>query len=93
NYDSKNIMHCFRLIHTAREIAEGKGIILERTWDRQFLMDVRNHKYEYDEIITMLEEDKALMNSAIELSTIREKVDEDFVNELMIEIRKRQLYS
>ncbi len=92
NYDSKNIMHCFRLIHTAREIAEGKGIILERTWDRQFLMDVRNHKYEYDEIIAMLEEDKALMNSAIEQSTIREKVDENFVNELMIEIRKRQLY-
>jgi hypothetical protein len=81
------------MIHTAREIAEGKGIILERTWDRQFLMDVRNHKYEYDEIIAMLEEDKALMNSAIEQSTIREKVDVDFVNELMIEIRKKQLYS
>jgi hypothetical protein len=33
------------------------------------------------------------MNSAIEQSTIREKVDVDFVNELMIEIRKKQLYS
>lgn len=39
NYDSKNMMHCFRLMHMAGEIAEGKGMILQRTWDRQFLMD------------------------------------------------------
>ena len=54
NYDSKNMMHCFRLMHTAAEIAEGKGMILERTWDRQFLLDVRNHKYEYEEIVEKL---------------------------------------
>ncbi len=48
NYDSKNMMHMFRLIHMASEIAEGKGIILKRTSDRQFLMDVRNHKDEDD---------------------------------------------
>ena len=91
NYDSKNMMHCFRLMHMAAEIAEGKGMILERTWDRQFLMDVRNHKFEYEEIIEKLEEDKQHMNRLMEQSTIREKIDIDFVNELMIEIRKRQL--
>lgn len=91
NYDSKNMMHCFRMIHTAQEIAEGKGITLARTWDRDFLMDVRNHKFEYDEILAMLEQDKQQMETAIEHSTIREKVDVDFVNELMIEIRERQL--
>lgn len=84
-------MHCFRLMHIAAEIAEGKGIILERTWDRQFLMDVRNHKFEYDEIIERLEEDKQRMNQLMEQSTIREKIDIDFVNNLMIEIRERQL--
>ena len=91
NYDSKNMMHCFRLMHMAAEIAEGKGMILERTWDRQFLMDVRNHKFEYEEIIERLEADKQRMNHLMEQSTIREKIDIDFVNELMIEIRKRQL--
>ena len=91
NYDSKNMMHCFRLMHMAAEIAEGKGMILQRTWDRQFLMDVRNHKYEYEEIIEKLEEDKQHMNRLMERSTIREKIDIDFVNELMIEIRKQQL--
>lgn len=90
NYDSKNMMHCFRLMHMATEIAEGKGMILQRTWDKQFLMDVRNHKYEYDEIIDMLEQDKERMNQLMEQSTIRERIDTDFVNQLMIDIRKKQ---
>ena len=90
NYDSKNMMHCFRLMHMAAEIAEGRGVILQRTEDRQFLMDVRNHKFEYEEIIEMLEHDKERMNQLMEQSTIREKIDTDFVNDLMIEIRKQQ---
>ena len=90
NYDSKNMMHCFRLMHMAGEIAEGKGMILQRTWDRQFLMDVRNHKFEYEEIIERLEEEKERMNQLMEQSTIRERIDTDFVNQLMIDIRKKQ---
>ena len=91
NYDAKNMMHCFRMIHMAAEIAEGKGVILERTWDRQFLLDVRNHKFEYEEVVEKLEEEKERMNQLMEQSTIREKVDADLVNDLMIEIRKKQL--
>ncbi|MBR3456118.1 MAG: nucleotidyltransferase domain-containing protein [Bacteroidaceae bacterium] len=90
NYDSKNMMHCFRLMHMAAEIAEGRGMILQRTEDRQFLMDVRNHKFDYEEIIEMLERDEVKMNQLMEHSTIREEIDVDFVNDLMIEIRKRQ---
>ena len=93
NYDSKNMMHCFRMIHMACEIAEGKGVILERTWDREFLMNVRNHKFEYDEIIDLLEEEKERMNVLMEQSTIREKIDADLVNQLMIDIRNAQLKS
>lgn len=91
NYDSKNMMHCFRLMHMAAEIAEGKGMILERTWDRQFLVDVRNHKFEYDEIIERLEDDKQRMNHLMEQSTIRDKINTNFVNNLMIKIRQQQL--
>ena len=84
-------MHCFRLMHMAMEIAEGKGVILERTGDRQFLLDVRNHKFEYDEIIEMLEDEKQRMNQLMEKSDIPEKIDTDFVNSLMIDIRKNHL--
>ena len=81
------MMHCFRLMHMAAEIAEGKGMILKRTWDREFLIDVRNHKFEYDEIIDMLEKDKERMALLMKQSTIREKIAPDFVNQLMIDIR------
>ena len=91
NYDSKNMMHCFRMIHMACEIAEGQGMILERTWDRDFLMSVRSHEYEYDELIERLETDQEHMNQLMATSTIREKVDVDFVNNLIVEIRKKQL--
>jgi len=88
NYDSKNMMHCMRLIHMGREIAEGRGIILERTEDRQFLMDIRNHKFEYDELIEKMEADKEALDNAIANSTIKESIDTDFVNSLLIDIRK-----
>ena len=91
NYNSKNMMHCFRLMHMACEIAQGKGVILQRTTDHQFLMDIRNHKFEYEEIIHLLEQEKASMTLLMEQSTIAETVDTDFVNQLMIEIRKKQM--
>lgn len=62
-----------------------------KVWDRDFLMNVRNHKFEYDEIIDLLEEEKERMNQLMEQSTIREEIDTDFVNQLMIDIRNAQL--
>ena len=91
NYDSKNVMHAFRLMHMTQEIALGEGINLERTYDRQFLLDVRNHKYEYEEIISLLEEDKDKMNKLMEQSTIPDKIDTGVVNQMMVDIRKKQL--
>lgn len=74
----------------ASEVAEGKGMNLQRTWDRQFLMDVRNHKFEYEEIIERLEEEKMHMNQLMKKSTIQEFIDANFVNQLMIDIRQKQ---
>ena len=89
NYDSKNMMHCVRLMHMGKEIAEGRGIILERTEDREFLMNIRNHKFEYDELMEMIDADKAALDKVIAESTIRETIDVDFVNYLLIEMRKK----
>lgn len=89
NYDSKNMMHCVRLMHMGQEIAEGKGINLERTWDKEFLMNIRNHKYEYDELMEKIDADKAALDKAIAESTIKEDIDTNFVNDLLIDIRKK----
>lgn len=88
-YDSKNMMHCFRLLNMCIEVAEGKGVIVDRTHiDRDFLMDVRNHKYTYDELMEKLHELKARMDKAITESNIRDNIDVEFVNGLLLECRK-----
>ena len=82
-------MHCFRLLSMCIEVAEGKGILVDRTnIDRDFLMDVRNRKYTYDELMEKLLDLKARMDKAIENTNIRDSIDVEFVNNLLIDCRK-----
>lgn len=91
NYDSKNISHCVRLMHMGIELAKGEGFNVRRTWDREFLLDIRNHKMEYDEIMAYVEEKHKEFNEAIKTSTIKEHIDVNLVNDILIDIRKKQL--
>jgi hypothetical protein len=83
-----------RLIHMGLELAQdGSTLNVERTWDRDFILKVKNHGFEFDEIMAYVEEKTAEFNKAIETSTLKEKIDVDFVNDLLIDIRKQQLKS
>ena len=74
------------------EIAQGKGFIVNRRGiDREFLLDVKQHKYEYDDIIKMLDAKKIEMDKAIASSTLPDDIDVDFVNNFVVNIRKKQL--
>lgn len=88
-YDSKNMMHCMRLMHMGKEIAEGQGVNLERTWDRELLLNIRNHKYEYDELIAMVDNEKTAMDKAIAESTLKEHIDVDLVKHILSNARKQ----
>jgi len=83
NYDSKNIMHCMRLVRMAKEIAQGKGFNVVRNEDREYLLDIRNHKYEYEEVMAQLEKEKAEFEEALKTCTLPEKVDIEKVNNLL----------
>ena len=72
------------------EIAKGEGLKLDRTnIDRDFLLDVRNRKYTYDELMERLLKLKSDMDREIEKSTIPDKIDLNFVNEKLLSIRKK----
>ena len=87
NYDSKNVMHCMRLVRMAKELAQGKGFNVVRDLDRQYLLDIRNHEFEYEEVMEQLEKEKAEMEEAIATCTLPEHVDYDAVNKLLISAR------
>ena len=57
------------------ELAKGEGFNIERTWDREFLLNIRNHKIEYDELIDYIEQKHQECNEAIKTSQIKEKID------------------
>lgn len=90
NYDAKNVSHAFRLMQMCIEIARGEGIKVRRDEDRQFLLDVKHHKYEYEEIIKKLDEKKIEMDEAIKNSTILDEIDREKVNQLLLNIRVKQ---
>ena len=90
NYDAKNMSECFRLVQTCIEIANGEPYHVNRKdIDGQFLLDIRAHKFEYDELMGMLKGKVAEMNDAVEKSTIRESVDKELVDDIIIDIRKK----
>lgn len=88
NYDSKNVMHCFRLLNMGLEIAKTGKVQINRTGiDADFLLDIRNHKYEYEYLIKELEKKKTELDEAVANSTLPEAIDVSKVNQLLLDIR------
>lgn len=88
NYDGKSIMHAMRLIRMAKELAQGKGFNVVRDDDRDFLLSIRGHAYEYEDIMAQLEKEKQEMEEAMKTCTLPDKIDVDAVNELLYTIRE-----
>ena len=92
NYDAKNMCECFRLINMGMEIARGEGVkVNRRNIDREFLLDIKSHKFEYDYLINLVQEKKAEMDAAMKTSTLPDNIDADKVNDILIGIRREQL--
>lgn len=89
-YDAKNMCHCFRLIAMAIEVAKGEGLKLDRRGiDADFLLDVRNRKYTYDELMSKLTELKSQMDEEISKSVIPDEISVDMVNDLLLYARNK----
>ena len=81
--------HCIRLVTQAIEIAEGKGLILNRRGiDRDFLLDVKNHKIQYSEIMEYTESLEKKMHEAFEKSKLPDSPDLDLLEKIILEIRE-----
>lgn len=88
NYDSKNMSHCVRLLTMAREIAEGKGIIVIRH-DRDFLLEIKKGKSTYDEIVTYADKLTTDLKEVYDNSNLPEEVDIQFIQSLLLKYRKQ----
>ena len=85
-YDSKNLMHCIRLLETAIDIAE-KGEVVVKRPNREFLLSIKRGDMAYDDIISFANEKKLQMEEAFDKSTLREKVDQNLIDKMILDIR------
>jgi hypothetical protein len=87
-FDTKNMSHCIRLLYTAKDIALNKGLILNRP-EREQLLDIRNGKYTYEEIINLAEALKEEVDDLFNLNIqLPREVNKKYINKLLLKIRK-----
>ena len=85
--DGKNMMHCKRLMGMAREIAEEKGIIVRRP-DAEYLISIRKGEVDLQTLIDGVESEIIEIDNLFNSSNLPDFVDNNFVNNLIIKIRK-----
>ena len=90
NWDGKNICHCVRLMTMAKEIAEGKGLILDRSnIDRDWLLKIKTHQVgTYEEIMAYVEKLQSGMEESFVKSKLPDSPDLDELNKILIKIRQ-----
>lgn len=86
NYDAKNMMHTFRLLNMAEEIAVHRKVIVERP-DRDFLLKIKGGGFEYKDLLEMVDEKLDRIEQLYEQSDLQEMPDEAKTNELLVTIR------
>jgi len=88
NYDSKNLMHTFRLLDMAGEIATEQRVNVRRA-NRDFLMGIRRGEYAYEELIAMAEEKIESIKEAFARSDLPDEPDREELERALVTIRER----
>ncbi len=90
NYDAKNIMHTFRLLNMAEEIAQ-QGIVQVRRPDREFLLRIRSGQYRYEELVDMANRKAEQIEELYAKSDLPDSPDRQRAEQVLYEIRE-ELY-
>lgn len=85
--DGKNLNHCRRLLDMAIEIATQKTIIVRRP-NSDYLRSIRKGEVSLEDIIDQAEKDLLLLNDLFKNSDLPDDCDPEFVNDLLLQIRK-----
>ena len=85
--DGKNMMHTRRLLDMAKEIALGQGINVRRP-NAEFLISIRQGKVNLEDLIQHAEDEIKEIDKLYAESNLPDDVDKNFVNDLLIEMRK-----
>jgi uncharacterized protein len=91
NYDAKNMMHVFRLLNMAEEIARYKKVVTRRP-DRELLFRIRSGEFMYEDLVRQAEEKIDRIEELYAKSDLPEVPDTDRIEKLLVSMR-RQWYN
>jgi hypothetical protein len=86
SYDAKNMMHTFRLLNMAEEIALHREVIVKRN-DRQFLLQIRNGEFEFDKLMKMVEAKMEQVKIAYDKSDLPFRPDVQLSERILVQLR------
>ncbi len=87
NYDAKNMMHMFRLLNMAEEIALHQELRVYRP-DRYFLLKIRSGGYSYEDLVKMADDKLEKMKELYEQSSLPDLPDFRKAEETLVAIRE-----
>lgn len=87
NYDAKNMMHVFRLLNMAEEIARYKKINVKRP-EREYLLKIRAGEFSYEDLLKEAEEKIQMIDDLFKKSDLPEQPDPQFAERKLVEIRE-----
>lgn len=84
-YDTKHAYHLVRLLRMGAEILRDGSVIVKRP-DKGELLDIRNGKYTYKELLTMGDDLKADVDRSLASSPLPKEVDLDKIHSIQMDI-------
>lgn len=87
SYDAKNMMHTFRLLNMAEEIALYHEIRVHRD-DRDFLLKIRSGAYRFEELMDMVVTKLEQVSAAYQTSTLPAQPDHTLAEKILLNIRE-----
>lgn len=88
NYDAKNMMHTFRLLKMCEEIGLGGKLNVRRP-DRDYLLDIKSGKFDYEELLQKAEEMVNNIEEIYSKSTLPESINIKKLETMLVSIRKK----
>lgn len=88
NYDSKNMMHTFRLLDMAIEIGKFKKVNVKRE-NRDYLLHIKVGEFEYDELLRLAKEKQDELEDVFENSDLQEYPNMKIINDILYNLREK----
>ncbi|MEL6864205.1 MAG: nucleotidyltransferase domain-containing protein [Bacteroidota bacterium] len=86
SYDSKNMMHTFRLLDMAKEILETGQVIVKRP-NREELLAIRQGKWTFEELMSMADAKMTSIEKAYQNSQLQDEPDTQKIKQLLVALR------